>query len=786
MYHFSCLPIDLPFPEGDIHITSIIQHKQSLIASIFPNIICKYDIIITNDNIMKCKKSKFIKLKLSNATIKDVKSFNDSLLIQLDTGKKKDALIMFPDDEKKSLSKIEKCLDFFTINQFSDFAGIGIVDEKKISVLKFSNGNFQKIFFKELDDNCLSLSLTYPLLFCLTENTMNVIDIKENSVITIIGINSNIQESFPLSNHSFFHSNGISALIVESNLRSNVPPIIFDKKVKAHAYNGKLFASIDDNKIYLYDFEKYNESVVFVGVNKVCSFDNNFIVASKTELRLIIDVSVIINEIFLKPDSVSSNFIILQSIFEQFWNKGEKEKAIMLFKIPGFKDNLNESLSMFPFFVYFQPTKIQVPKLNDVSSNNKEYLLKVLFELKASHSINDIELLDTGIAELITSLKNINAFISFIKTNSKINEESMKMFFEKSKNDIYPIYLREICKFDEAISYFQNQNNIDEVIKTLLICASDFLYIKKYFPWIISKSPIKACKIFACNKISTTEIIKYIQEVYPRMYLRVLFYLISRDDIFNRELLINEFLTKMIEIMNELSNGIFNLKNISFCECVIKEKNPPLNIVINEVNEFFIEFIKKYNDIIDNSILQNLAYKIPSANVKIEIFKLIHQYNQALELIWNEKGSEECESYCKTEQSSELFYTYMQLLKYKLQSKEYINKVISLLNDNFSVIDIEKTFSLIDPTIPIEDVSTLLEKSYMTINSKRMNKEILASLSSSNNFDILYEKTKKEIKCVELRADTICSCCGLPLGYHFVQCTPNGKFYHYVCLQNTK
>lgn len=427
---------------------------------------------------------------------------------------------------------------------------------------------------------------------------------------------------------------------------------------------------------------------------------------------------------------------------------------------------------------------MKVPKLDNIDNGNKEYLLKILLDIKASHTIKNSELLDTGIAELIASLENENKFINFLKSNSKINEESLKMFFEKTKNRLYPIYLREICQYDEAILHFQNQENIDEVINTLLICGSNFAYFKKCFPWVMKKSPSKAFELFACKQISSIEIITYIQEEYPNMYLRVLFYLISKDDIFNRNILINEFLTKIIEIMNELSKGIINQNNVSFCECVIKQKTPPLNVIIDEINTIFIDFINKYNTIIDKSVLQNLVTKIPSAYVKIEIFKSTHQYQQALELIWDEKGSAECENYCEHVKNPEILYTYMELLKNKMTPKDFIQKLISLLNSNFSHIDIERTFSLIDPSIPISDVSSLIEQSYRSINTKRMNCEIRASLSSSNNFDLLYEKTKKEIECVKLRSGTTCSFCGSPLGYHFVQRTPNGKYYHYVCLQN--
>ena len=79
-----------------------------------------------------------------------------------------------------------------------------------------------------------------------------------------------------------------------------------------------------------------------------------------------------------------------------------------------------------------------------------------------------------------------------------------------------------------------------------------------------------------------------------------------------------------------------------------------------------------------------------------------------------------------------------------------------------------------------------IEQAYSAVDTRRMNTETKAAFAESEEFESIYERTTLESKLVTVNAEMTCSHCGNPLGYRFIQMTPDGQFYHNKCIKQMK
>ncbi|OHT07358.1 hypothetical protein TRFO_24437 [Tritrichomonas foetus] len=781
---FAALPLRFNIPNDVKTITAVTQHQNQLFVA-FDNLIISSCRLETQANlIFPVGSVSQIKMKKGDYFVKELRSLDNILFIFVKSKNSRCSLFMLPD--KGQLNKIIHNIDCFAINRFTKDKFILTGADKTLSLHKFDGKNWSKSWSKDFPYQILAISLSYPNSFVLTTDRMYSVQIDTDKINNIPSKCIPEPYTMPVSHTSFFTYYAHSSMKIEADLSSNYPPVPFKDLAVDHAYNGSIFASVLPDNISLYDFERLRGRTYIENPKRITAFKDFFIISTDNRLYYLADITTQLEDIIsgVVPENINAETLL--AVFMQLWSTKRKDKAINMLRMEIFQEMVPSVLQIFDFFIL--PFNNTVPFMN--SGKVDQNILNLLYtslEAVQSAQIVSNEFINTAICQLLSKMNDHDKLKTFFETRPVIDQELMSLFYSKGDYSAHPYYLRYLGKIDEALKKWEEKNNFDEYCLTLMQKASDFDFIEKRIDVLIKNAPLKACDVLACDQISPQKSIALVRNKYPSIITPVLKRLVEHKDIIDREELANSFVTQMTNLISNLNDPNFDRSLVAFTNSVMNNPNASISEIENELSESFAEFIVKYRSLINlDLVLQNIS-KLSSLRLKIEIYKATGQINKSFEIIYKNDGNfEECENICFEEGNSETLHEFFLFVKSKMKPELFPNYVFNLITKFIKFVNIEKALSLIDVEAPIDSVRESIETTYSNINTTRMNSEMKAAFACSEEFESSYDRTILECRCVSLDSQSICSVCRTPLGYNFVQKTPDGKFCHYRCLASKK
>ncbi|KAK8888772.1 hypothetical protein M9Y10_033511 [Tritrichomonas musculus] len=790
-------------------ITAMTHHQNHLVIALEPFVVYLFPLEFRNNTIIQSGKRKEILKKVNDIRIKQLCSFDNTLLVLVQGKSTKGLLYTLTEDGK--LAKIIDKVSCFAVNQYSNEKYIIVGFNQQLFLYKFTPEKTCILcndFPKELDSKIEAVSISYPYSIILTQEKMYSINLADQT------INSNISScipapyTMPLSHDFFFTHYAHSSIKLDRNLSSNISPISFEENPIDHSYNGTLIATVMSKQISIYNFEGYKGIAYVTNPSHITQFNGQFIYSTKVGIFYLSEVTSQIDDIVSGFISENVNFDTdtLLSIFEQLWLSKRKDYALSLFKFEKTQSELiPKILQLFDFFVLpFDGD----PFMEVGEFDTKEIYRLLYYELDSLDLFqpDQIEFVNTAKFELLAEMNDLKTLSSFLEKNPNIKmiKEMIDQFYQKAKSkserslvlDSYPYYLLYLGKADDALDEFLKSKNYDDFSHALIQKASDFNFVEERLDVLINNAPLKAIDVLTCDQISSQKSIELVKKKYPMYLTPVLRKIIDHKGIIDREEIANFYVTQMfslITLINQLgSTPKFDRTLFQFTNSVINNPNASSSEISDELNQLLCEFIIKYRSIIDPSILANNISKFISFDLKLEIFKTTKDYERIFQLLSeNENDYGKCEKFVGNEKDTDILRLFLVFVKNNLNNAkspkidDFPGFIFNILANFIEFIDIESTLELIGGEFD-DKFFDLIESAYSKVNTQRMNTEIKASFAESDVFESLYNRTTLESNCVTLDSEKTCSYCNNPLGYRFVQLTPDGRYYHNKCIKQVK
>lgn len=789
-HQYAAIPLNLKIPPEASKITAIIEHNDQVCFGLDPPLILSSTLSKNNG---KYRLSPPVKISFSTKEVHivELQSFYDSILIHIRVNDgSAGGLLMLQDSGK--MDYIDKNTDCFAVNRFDDLQTVAFGNSSKLTIRKYELGKWSKLHGRDIGEKIIALAYTHPTVFIMTPTKYVVMNLSSGAADIFPTSISGPSYIFPIRRNMYFTYHGRNAMILSSELASDLPPIPFPTDAVSHILNDREYAAILENEVIMYDFDQVNTKQIssfddylvgsssLPGAKLIVVCKNSYLVATENSAYALLDFTDIISD----PIELNSlHTISIASIFEQCWIKNDIVTALTLFRYKPFEDCFYDAFRLFPYIkIAYQPEKKYF--FNCKPNSNERYLITFLDNLlicRSSPTIGDNEkiLIDTVLYETYAELNNIKKLHDNVEGKPTLQEESIKLYAQSRKNSpSYGIYLIAFHRYEEAYEEFDRINSIEYMKSTLIQDAGDWNFVEPKITSLINKSPMDACEVLACSAISVAKSIAYVKENIPAFYPRLLFMLLENENISDKTSIANNLIAKLMAF---LCDSIARDK-VTFCKCFQLDPNVPDNEIYEEIGSMIIEIFEKHNDLITiDKFLMNMK-QIKNTKVRIDIYKAIEHYDDAFELLWEQDGFDKCTKSaltCKNKPSA--FVSIMKIMKNKLSSQELSEKSFYLLSNFISDIDIIETISNIND-VDLESIGDILEKAYIKANKTRMNAQIEASFAKSKAFESMYEKVKLESQGFDLTSENRCATCGNPLGTSFIQRSPDGLLYHYRCI----
>lgn len=811
-HQYAGIPLHLSMQIQNKTIKAMTRHQNNLVIAIEPFIVYSFPLEFRNNTIIQAGKRKEIVREVKDIYISELCSIDNILLVFVQGKSSKGQLFTLPEDGK--LNKIIDNVNCFAINQYSNEKYILVGYNHKLSLYKFASEKSCKICSGwpiELESKILSVSMSYPYSIILTAEKMYSINLSDQSRNVNRSPCNPSPYTMALSHEFFLTYYAHSSMKIDSNLSTNISPISFDEEAIDHSYNGSLIATMVKNSIHIYNFEGYRAKAYVSNPFRITQFNNYFIYSTKSGIYYLSEVTNLMDDIISGFVSENANFDTdkLLSIFEQLWLSNKKDYALSLIKFEKTQEEMiPKILQIFDFFVLpFEGKPFMI-----IDDYDKKEIHKLLYyELDSLNLFqpDQIEFINTAKFELLAEMNDLKALSAFIEknTNLKINKEMIDKFYQKARSksnnailSSYPFFLLYLGKIDEALNEFLKTKDYKEYSNILIQKASDFNFVEQKLDVLIKNAPQKAIDVLSCDQISSQKSIDLVKKKYPMYLTPVLRKLIDHKGIVDREEISNFYISQMINLItiineSEKNPAKFDKSQFQFTNTVVNNPNASPSDIKKELNEMLCDFIIKYRSIIDSSILVKNISIVSSFNLKFEIYKTSKDYEKVFILL-SEKESDfkKCEEFVGGEKDPQILQLFLTFAKNNFDSKKNLkNKGFScylfeIIAKFIEFIDVESAMNLIDgEKISIDDgFLSEIEQAYSAVDTRRMNTETKAAFAESEEFESIYERTTLESKLVTVNAEMTCSHCGNPLGYRFIQMTPDGQFYHNKCIKQMK
>lgn len=816
-HQYAGIPLHLTMQLENKTIRAMTIHQHNLVVGLEPFIVYFFPLEFRNNTIIQSGKRKEIVREVKDIHISELCSFDNILLVFVQGKSSKGQLFILPEDGK--LNKIIDNVNCFAVNQFSNDKYILVGFNQKLSLYKFNSEKSCKICSGwpiELESKINSVSMSYPNSIILTSEKMYSIDLKDQTKKISRSPCIPSPYTMPLSHQYFLTYYAHSSMKIDSNLSTNISPISFDEEAIDHAYNGSFIATMVKSSIYIYNFEGYRGKAYVSNPSRIIQYNDNFIYSTKNGVYYLSEVTNQFDDIISGFISENANFDtdILLSIFEQLWLSNKKDYALSLIKFEKTQEEMiPKILQIFDFFVLPFEDK---PFMNAGEFDKKEIYHLLYYELDSLNLFqpDQIEFVNTAKFELLAEMNNLKSLSLFLEKNSnlKLNKEMINQFYQKAKSksnnatlSSYPFFLLFLGKTEEALNEFLKAKDYNQYSITLIHKATDFKFVEQRLDVLIKNAPQKAIDVLSCDQISSEKSIDLVKKKYPTYLTPVLRKLIDHKDIVDREEIANFYITQMInliKLINESETNIekFDKSQFLFTNAITNNPSASPTDIKRELNELLCDFIIKYRTIVDSSILIKNISIASSFNLKFEIYKTAKDYEKVFTLLSEKENDfKKCEKFIGDEKDSQILQLFLVFAKENLKSKKnlknkgFSNYVFEIIAKFIEFVDVENSLSLIDDNFTSssenkDDDGFLneIEKAYSTVNTLRMNTEIKAAFAESEEFESIYDRTILESKSVILNGEMTCAHCGNPLGYRFVQMTPDGQFYHNKCISQMK
>lgn len=820
-HQYSGIPLHLTLQIENKKITAMAHHQHNLVVALEPFIVYLFPIEFRNNTIIQSGKHKEIVKKVNDIYINELCSFDNTLLVFVRGKSSKGLLYTLQEDGK--LNKIVDNASCFAVNQYTNDKYILVGYNQKLSLYKFTSEKGCTLCSGwpiELESRIQSVSLSYPNSIILTPEKMYSVDLSNQSIKSSRSPCIPAPYTRALSHEFFLTYYAHSSMIIDSNLSTNISPISFDEEAIDHAYNGKLITTLVENSIYIYNFEGYRAKAYVINPSRIIQFDDYFIYSTKNGVYYLSEVTNQMDDIIsgFIPENANFDTDTLLSIFEQLWLSNKKDYALSLIKFEKTQEELiPKVLQIFDFFVLPFEDK---PFMTAGEYDKKEVYHLLFYELDSLNLFqpDQIEFVNTAKFELLAEMNDLKTLSLFLEKNPnlRMNKEVIDKFYQKAKStpnntvlNSYPFYLLYLGKTEEALNEFLKAKDYNEYSNILIRKASDFSFVEQRLDILIKNAPQKAIEVLSCDQISSQKSIDLVKKKYPMYLTPVLRKVIDHKGIIDREEIANFYVNQMISLIklinqSETNPSKFDKAQFQFTNTIINNPNASPSDIKKELNEMLCDFIIKYRSIIDPSILIKNISLFSSFDLKFEIYKSSQEYEKVFTLLSEKEDDyKKCEEYIGSEKDPKILQLFLVFAKKdiknkkSLKNKDFSSYVFEIISKFIEFIDIESSLSLIDEEKIIngtndqnssEKVGFLndIEQAYSSVNTLRMNTEIKAAFAESEEFESLYERTTLESKTVTLNGEMICAHCGNPLGYRFVQVTPDGQFYHNKCILHMK
>ena len=777
---FGALKLNLPIPPG-AKILSLEQHQNYLVIGLDSLRLLSVPLIIRDGGIIEVAESKMNYLKMKDLSVRSVKSCHDICLVHLVNDRNVGPLLDLTTDFQKS-HFVDKSVEHFSVDRKSTEKMVAVARGTKVKVITFDGKKWSESFQKDIQKQILSLAIQKPFLYVATPLGIIVIDMKsgETSAFSFeIG-----QRPFVMAVDSdeFFAYSGAVALVLNSSLATNFPPIPFGESALDHCYTGKLYASVVADSVVLYDFCRMKGISQISGARHVLAYSGDLLVASEKNVFVVLDVTETIEDIRGGSQETANgrSLEILFAVFDQLWLNGERRNALSMLKIEKFREALHDVLSLFLSleFPAMPPSRLVVTPF--VPDNETLVMLAdVLIELNEFGNV----LLNTAVVELLAITRDTGRMSKYLSnvSESQILDEVVKLFLEKQNPQMLGYYFRAMKKYTEALELFKSRDDVLEVKNTIIANGSDFSFVALNIDWVMDKDPLTGIQVFGDTSISCAESIEFARNTYPQFYLGILRMLVFREDVPNHAELANLYCKELLEIIYKVCDSDFDRSRVLFCTCVIKNPNASIEEIRDELSENLTSVIRHFTSDI-TSATKALFDNVPLSSLRITLYTLCGDGQKALDQLWREHHDfEACEELCRSD--SCLAMHLLSMAKSEVQSDEFIALATRLIKSHITKIDVPTAMSLIHEDTDLSAVADFLQDCYWTLHGAVISAQLKASFAVSEAFESDVAVVKSSLPVIELDDHKTCCICGCHLGFTTVHRTPSGQLCHEKCVR---
>lgn len=785
---YAAIPIHLPFEMTNV--CAMTQHADSIFVAFKDGKIISIPLKIDAKTNVFLGESTSLLVKTPDFEIADIKSFIDRILVHIKniTGFSGPLIAI---TTRGDVTHIDDNTDCFSPNSFSSSRTLAVVSDKRLMIKEFKQSQkFEQTFSRELSEPPLSVALSYPKVCLVSHSKLMILDIQNPSNCLEIKTVS-ISHPYTMTRDSvnFFSYTGNTAMTFDSKFDSNTEPMTFEHVCTDHARCGQFIGSLSDKQITIYDFKHHKGTIANKNFKRITSYDSSILTCSDSDVYILKDFTEAYEHVLTGSIDTAIHALPNQSIdaisalFEMVWNNNKPKEALSLLTLKEFEDGIIDTFHLFDFLVFKPEIQKSGRILSADHTNDKEIaqeFLNILFQIRSGLG-DEIKInVDTSIVETLAFLKETKRLCDFFDENPTVSVESLEVFFEKSTEISHAVFLIFLGKHNESVKILKESTNLDVAARIISKKAIDWDFIQQNVPWLFTKAPEQACLVLASDMVDISKARAYVISNFPLYYLRFLMSALKHKDIISRKTFINELSTGLVNLLTNLKKPNFDMKEVSWLNCVIQNKTTDLDIIEKEISDDLIELLRTYHDEVEIQNLMTNVSKINIPRVQVEIYTAAGFLTEALNIVW-EDGIEKCVSFCRNyEIPQKAFSSLFKIMSTK--SSNPAKDITSVLVDNIENVDVFEAMQCIDGEADLNSVIDFISDTYKKITTSRRSKEIAAAFAESRAKESDYERAVVESGHVSLGGEQVCAGCGKSLGCQYVVRTPNGLLYHYKCL----
>ena len=583
-----------------------------------------------------------------------------------------------------------------------------------------------------------------------------------------------------MSGDTFFSYSGSSALILDCNLSSNFPPFSFSEVATDHCYTGSFYASVVPNGVVVYNFARMKGFSYVEDARHVACYSGRLLVSTSRRVSLGVDVTELVDDILSGTEQSGNSYDLrlLLAVFDQFWQKGEKENALSMLKLTKFREALPDVLSLFE--------SLELPELPE----RRLTVHPGAQDLEALRALSDVlidigdyknMLANTAVVELLALIGDTERMEEYLDhvLESKILDDIVKDFLAKKSARTLGYYLRAMKQYSQALEIFKNTESVEDVKNTLIANGKDFDFVASNVGWIMERKPLIAIQVFADPRVSWADALKLGTEQYKSYYLAILRVIVLRKNVTRHAELVNKYCQEMIKIFSSLSQRDFDRSSVSFCTCVMNNPESTIDDISAEMIEQIILMVTQYTSSLDG-VTKSMFDTVPNPSFRISLYKAAGEPEKAIDLLWRlNHDMQECESFCQGDPN--LLIYLLGLAKADTPPQDLFARITTLVTNHITTLDVSRALSFIDGDTPISLVADFIRDCYSTLHKATITAQLQASFASSDAFETDYQVAKSSLPAIELDRNSVCSICNRHLGFTSIMRTPSGALCHQKC-----